>query len=621
MRSFILSSLALLGLAAGFPTLIQTAQADGVATRSDILPTEQIKKGMKGYGLTVFEGTVPSKFNVEVIDILKNFRPRQDLVLIKTDHPRLDVAKIVAGMSGSPIYLQGKMVGAYAYGWTFSEEPIAGVTPIRNMLDDLERPLPHSIHGIPFQQSPAKRHARANESDGTLRFSGDLENYSSFGHAHQLAQAHQQKMNLGSSEATPTSTPLLLGGMSAGALSAAQDLLRPLGLEPLQAGGTSARHSKASTDAQFVDGGSIGVNLINGDMSAMGLGTVTRVEEDGVLGFGHPMMNLGITNLPTSTARVLWFMASKMRSFKMGEAIARHGALVNDRQASIVVREDLEAPVIPVHLAIEGEPGAPTTDWNFEVAHDRFLSPSFLGMAIGSGLQSAAAERRDVTYVLETRIKFEGYPDVYFKDFGSMPTGTPQVPQIMESLAFKGLGAVFNNPWTPIRVESVDVKVKLQFKREVALLLGIDLLTPEVEAGESARIRVHFNPYDAPQESRIFSIPIPEDSAGKVLTYKVAPGYSVRREKGSSTTLDELISNLENPTLKARSLVVSTNSTRGGATYKNIVAEDLPLGFLDTMAATTSSRGPAEFLPAKHQVEPLPYFVVGTDSFTVQVKE
>src|SRR5690606_35253326 len=106
-----------------------------------------IKPGMKGYGLTVFEGTQPEKFAVEIIDVLRNFRPRQDLVLIKTTHPRLEVAKIVAGMSGSPIYVDGKMIGAYAYGWNFCAEPIAGVIAIGNMIDELERPLPYFVHG------------------------------------------------------------------------------------------------------------------------------------------------------------------------------------------------------------------------------------------------------------------------------------------------------------------------------------------------------------------------------------------------------------------------------------------------------------------------------------------
>src|SRR5690606_6424311 len=139
----------LLGLVVGLPLRVPRASAESRNSRPDTMDVKDIKPGMKGYGLTVFEGTQPEKFAVEVIDVLRNFRPRQDLVLIKTTHPRLEVAKVVAGMSGSPIYVDGKMIGAYAYGWTFGAEPIAGVTPIGNMLDDLARPLPSFVHGWP----------------------------------------------------------------------------------------------------------------------------------------------------------------------------------------------------------------------------------------------------------------------------------------------------------------------------------------------------------------------------------------------------------------------------------------------------------------------------------------
>ncbi len=109
---------------------------------ADTLPLSEVKPGMKGYGLTVFSGTKPEKFDVEVISVLHNFRPSMDLVIIKTPNPRLNITRTVAGMSGSPIFLEGKMIGAYAYGWTFGIEPIAGVTPIKSMLDEQARPVP-----------------------------------------------------------------------------------------------------------------------------------------------------------------------------------------------------------------------------------------------------------------------------------------------------------------------------------------------------------------------------------------------------------------------------------------------------------------------------------------------
>ncbi len=133
-ESLLLAGAALVGLAATLPEGL--ARADGRSTRANVMAVSEIKPGMKGYGLTVFEGTKPDRFDIEVIGVLKNFRPRQEVILIKTRHPRLEIAKVVAGMSGSPVYIDGKMIGAYAYGWTFgsgrassSSIDLIGVTP------------------------------------------------------------------------------------------------------------------------------------------------------------------------------------------------------------------------------------------------------------------------------------------------------------------------------------------------------------------------------------------------------------------------------------------------------------------------------------------------------------
>src|SRR5688572_4352863 len=179
MQKALIVAAALLGLALGFPATL--ARADGKAVRPDVMGVSELKRGMKGHGLTVFEGTKPERFDVEIIDVLTNFRPRQELILIKTKHPRLEVAKVVAGMSGSPIYIDGKMIGAYAYGWSFGAEPVAGVTPIRNMLDELALPLPGSIDGWPLRVLPGPssalpRGAGAGSRDGRSggkRFRGE----------------------------------------------------------------------------------------------------------------------------------------------------------------------------------------------------------------------------------------------------------------------------------------------------------------------------------------------------------------------------------------------------------------------------------------------------------------
>jgi len=148
-----------LGLLLSLPLTLKLAQA--VPGPADaIMPISEIKVGMKGYGLTVFRGTEPERFDVEVLGTIRRFRPHQDLVLIKTGHPRLEVAKVVAGMSGSPVFLNGRMIGAYAYGWQFGSEPIAGVTPIQSMLDEMARRSRRTGNLLPRRRRPL-RSARA----------------------------------------------------------------------------------------------------------------------------------------------------------------------------------------------------------------------------------------------------------------------------------------------------------------------------------------------------------------------------------------------------------------------------------------------------------------------------
>lgn len=607
---------AALGLLASLPSMVVTAHAEAKANRPDVISVEDIKKGMKGYGLTVFEGTEPERFEVEVIDVLHSFKPRQELILVKTKHPRLEVAKIVGGMSGSPIYLNGKMAGAYAYGWTFGVEPVAGVTPIRSMLDDLERPLPKMLHGYPLRVLPGEKVARA-PSIHQGRFSG--KEYSLAQHSEQMASRA-----LGSagadSKLTPVDTPLLLGGVNETGLKMAERYLAPLGLHPLQAGGAQNKARKASARG-YVDGGALGVNLIRGDISAMGLGTVTRVEGDRLVAFGHPMMGIGVTSLPTTQARVLWFMASQMRSFKMGEGTTPLGALVNDRQASIVVDQGIEPPTVDVSLHVEGEPGAPFEQWDFEVAHDRFLTPALLGVALGNGLHSTAAERRHVTWAIKTRVKFDGHAPILIEDFGASPAGTPGASQIAQSNAISAVGKVLNNPWQQTRVQKVDMDVSLTFGREVAILRAVQLLTPEVDPGGQVRVRIHLEPYEGKAFTRTVAIDVPEHFAGETMSISIRPGYSVERVRPAPESLSQLIANLESATELPRSLVFTYETGEGGAAHRGVVAENLPLGALDVLTSTNSTLSPDQFHSEVHQVEEMPLFVVGDDSISVEVRK
>jgi hypothetical protein len=619
----LIAAAALLGLLASLPLNLARAQAGG---NSSILKVGQIKPGMKGYGLTVFQGTKPERFDIEVIDVLKDFLPRQELILIKTIHPRLEVAKVVAGMSGSPIFIDGKMIGAYAYGWSFGKEPVAGVTPIENMINELNLPLPDSIYGWPLKMVPgAKERQKASAApkagDGKLglRFKGDPGRYDLKSHAAQLASAQGALGQSAGAQLRPVATPLMMSGMTPAAVEFSHQLLAPLGLEPLQAGG-GGQTPEPGAPTRFEDGGAIGVRMIRGDMNAMGLGTVTRVEGDKLVAFGHPMMQAGVTAMPTAIARVLWFMASEQRSFKMGMPVRDVGTLVNDRVASIVVSHSVKPPLVPVTMSIKGVRGQPSSTWKFEVAHEKFMLPTFMAVALGSALQAVASEREDITWTAKSKLKIKGMGEIELEDYGVAIGGTPEPGEFVRSNLVRAAGAVLNNPWQNAFVESASMEMELRYSRDIVRLRGAELLETELDAGQPARIRLTLVPFSGAEQTKVITVPLPAHLAGRTVTLEIGPGYMEEREKAPPNTLAELIKNFENPVFPPRTIVASFSSGDAGLAFNGKVAQNLPPGALDQLRPTTSSIGPEAFQTSIRHVVPLGEFMIGRDRVTVTIR-
>jgi hypothetical protein len=398
----------------------------------------------------------------------------------------------------------------------------------------------------------------------------------------------------------------------------ARELLGPLGFEPLEVGGGGSLDPNAPS--RFADGSAIGVQMVRGDMSVTPMGTVTRVEGDKLVAFGHPMMQLGVTALPTAVGRILWVLASSQRSFKMGYPVRSVGTLVNDRQASIVVSQAQPAPVIPVRMRISGVPGETRPEWNFEVAHDKFNSPTFVAIALGSALQTVASEHQDVSYTAKSRVKIKGYGEIQIDDYGVAVGGTPQPNDFANANVVRALGSLLNSLWEPVIVERVSMDIELKFAREIFRLRGVEVLESEVEAGQSAHLRLTLVPYAGPSVVRTVAVPIPRHLAGKQLTLELAPGYTEFKERSDPDSLATLIKNLEEPTYPPKSVVISYTPGAGGVAFKGHVVPSLPPGAMDAIQPSTSSVAPSPFRTEVRHVIRLPEFMVGRDSVSVTVK-
>jgi hypothetical protein len=607
-----------LGLVLALGTSLPLAQGD--SKPAIILPSE-IKEGMKGYGLTVFRGTEPERFDVEVIGVLQDFRPGQPLIVIKTPNPRLDVVKTVRGMSGSPIYLDGRLAGAYSYSLSqFEVEPVAGVTPINMMLDEMRRPIPPGFwpldSGSPLGAPP--RTAPRSPTASLTTFDGPPGTYDLQTHAKQLAD----RLSGRGGDAhgfIPAATPLMLAGVGDRAAEALRALLEPLGLDPLQGGGGSANDPSAPT--HYVNGGGLGVQLARGDVSMMGLGTATYVDGAGkVAGFGHPMLNGGTEALPACIGRILWINASAMASHKVGECARALGTLVQDRQPAIVIDEHVAAPVIPVDVEVVGVPGAAKTHWHSEVAQDKFLAPGLAATVLGSLVEATTSERRDLTWKLSTHVAIEGHAALDLEDEGVASGGTPDAGDFQRAKVVTALGDVLNNPWEYARIEGVRARFEVRYSHDVWRLRGVQALDSVVDAGQRARFAVHLVPEHGPEVIRTVDVVMPEELVGKDVEVEFVPGYELAPELPAPENLDELLANEPRATVTARSLVVQFRVPSQGIAYRGHVTQRLPFFTLDALRPLSGDTGPDPFPSWSRTVVPMELFVEGKDKVKVKVR-
>ena len=598
--------------------------------RPATIPVSEVKDGMKGYGLTVFKGTEPERFDVEVIGVLHHFRPGEPLIVIKTPNPRLDVVKTVRGMSGSPIYLDGRLAGAYAYSLSsFEVEPVAGVTPIAPMLSELARPTPPgfwplagrgpvaSAPTMPPAAPPEGRRPRDSHATGFLGAPGQ---YDVAAHAAQLAErmGDPAATNPGGASYTRASTPLLLAGVGDRTAAMLRTFFGPLGLEPLQTGGGQGPSTGAPM--HFVDGGGLGVEMVRGDISMLGLGTVTHVEGTKLVGFGHPMMSAGDSALPTSIGRVLWINASAQRSFKVGESARALGTLVQDRQSAVVIDETKQAPTFPVSINVVGADGAPKRAWHMEVAEERFMSPTLTAGALASVVEATVSEQRDVTWQMKSKVSIRGHGALELEDYGVAIGGMPDQGELGRSRVVHAIGDLLNNPWEEVAIDKIESTLSVKYTRDLWHLRGVELADEVVDAGKPAHVRLRLVPYEGREVVREVEVMMPPELGGTDVEIDVQPGYDVAPEIASPESLSDLLANETRQSLLPRSVVLQFKSSAPAVVLRGELAPRLPGFAFDALRPAHSDTGGEQVPSYVRTVVPLDRYLEGHDKVKVKVR-
>jgi hypothetical protein len=499
-------------LLAAMLLFLVAGQAVAAAGRVDpgvpVLPFSKVRKGMKGYGLSVFEGTEPERFKVEVIGVIENRFPHQGIILARIGDHGLERSSTVAGMSGSPVYLDGKLAGAIAYAWAFALDPIAGITPIESMLKDLGR-----------DARPATDlawNARVRDIWGAYVHDGDL-------------SAALKRLGLGPRSGAaeglvPVAMPLSMPAMPADLASEFNEGLMGSGLVPVAApaGGGRARGMSKGKPV-LVNGGSMGVAFLLGDFNMTGVGTVTHVIGDRLIGFGHPFLQAGATDFPILSSPIITVLANRRISFKMAAVGPVVGQLTGDFQASVVGRTDTEPEMVPIEVTVKAVDLGINRSYKMRAAPMPTILPMVVASAVGSCLGDALPHTLPFTYRTKTSWHSkEGYGDeaesVRLGSGGSREVVHQAVGPIINALA---------NPYRRLHVDRVTVEVEATGEARFADLVAIHV-PDEVRAGEEAPVRVLMRPYGAEREvSHTIRVPIPRRFANRQLSLQVGPADRV----------------------------------------------------------------------------------------------
>lgn len=457
-----------------------------------IMPLSEIKPGMTGYGKSIFKGTKIEKFNVEVIDVLKNTHPGQDLILVKVSGQNLEFSGVIAGMSGSPIYIDDKLVGALAYAWSFAKEPFAGVTPIEYMLAELDRPL-----------LPANRKRLAAPMDGSVP---------------ELAANHE--MDFGGRMMKRIATPLIMSGFSQAAIAELANDFKPYNIVPM-IGGDSSKDGDEKIPV-IEPGSAIGIQLVKGDISMTAVGTLTYRNGDDVLGFGHPFMGGGQMSMSLVAAKIHSILPSQNISFKFASPIGEIGSLVQDRLSCISGKLGAKPlDMVPVSVDVINANTGRKASYYVEVAQHTSLTPKLISASIQSLLSVAETTVAENTVDLKMTIKIKGHREVVLKNTFFNPVGPFNKGMVVP------LGRLIFNPFEVVEMESVKVEATIRHDITLARITSIYFDKNAVKAGGTAKLHVVIKPFNAESVEEVFEINVPENFRGRKILISVGGGNSI----------------------------------------------------------------------------------------------
>jgi hypothetical protein len=587
------------------------------AAKTAFFPLADLKPGMRGTARTVFQGSEPEEFNVEILGVVPGgIGPRQDLIVGRISGGSADRTSVFGGMSGSPVYIDGKLVGAISYSFPFSKEPICGITPIEQMITIFEqnqnrqpkaqesRPL--SFSDLASVQWKPEYPLNAPVSATVLTASPDS----------PLAAVAGQTFQ-------PIAVPVTFSGFSPQTLKVFEKELLQAGLLPVSAVGGASKITplKKADEKTLLGGASVSMQLTRGDYSMAASGTVTYRDGDKIYAFGHPFLNLGSADLPMSESTVVTVVPNVNNSFKLAVPGDMVGTMLQDRNTGVLGRLGQAPKMIPVRLNLETS-RAQTETLNFEIARDDFLTPLLLNISIYNAISSNERSIGNSTIELDGTIKIKNHdePVRIERRFAGM-----QAAQFTGASMAIPVSGILQSRFENLEIENIEINLKTEDGSKTAALERIALDRTEVRAGETVEVQAFVRTDAGRTLVQRVPVKIPADTPAGTLMVTVGDGFSIQQNSVSQQFVPKNIFELVrtiNEVKKNDRLYIQMHRVTNGAV---IGAKELPNLPPSVLATLNNDRTAGGFTPTlqtvltEQEIPPAEFLITGKQTLSIEV--
>ena len=568
-------------------------------TKTPILPLSEVKAGMHGVAYTVFEGVQPEPMDVEVLGVLRNANgPKGDIILVRLHGKKVEYTGVVAGMSGSPVYVDGKLMGAIAFRiGEFSKEPIAGVTPIGAMLEinALDKTPPADAQSMPAATTETKRTAGPGAASGMAGYANLLQ---------------------------PIDTPLVFSGFTPDAVHRFAPQFAAAGIVPVMGAGSVTDEKQPEP---IEPGSAVSAILVRGDVNIAATCTVTYMDPQRLLACGHPLLQFGMVDMPMTKSTVLATLPSDYNAFKIASSTEVVGSFKQDRHTGIMGRFDADASMIPVRITLHG--GAAPKTFNYEMMNSPRLTPLLVTVSVYNALLALNEHGEESTYRMRGKIDVNGFPTVALQNMFAPADGGGNTAIAAALAVGDKFGRIYDNAYQAPEIKGINLDFDLVRERRWARLESARTDVTEARPGQEVTVEVVLRPYRGERVVRQIPVRIPTSTSKGNLRILVSDADTLDRARrlnpafARKLDLASTVAALNKDRVNSR-LYVSLLEQNPQAIVEDKVMPALPLSVMNVMDGL---RGTQDMIVSNESAvneasTPLDFVVAGAQVISIRIK-